>query len=115
MAISLTEEAANKVKEIMAAQNMSESYLRVGFRGSCSGPVYSFSLDEETDLEDELIIQDGIKIVHKKNVTELLAAVTVDFKQTEERSGFVFNNPLQVVSSCSDGGGGCCGGGGCGS
>lgn len=111
MAIKLTEKAIGQIKEIMVSQNMSldTTGVRVGIRGkSCSGPVYAFGLDEESNPEvDEISVQDGLKVVHSKEFTTDLGNVIVDFKAESNNSGFTFTNPLQVLS-----GGGCCGGGG---
>jgi iron-sulfur cluster assembly accessory protein len=116
MALKLTDNAIRQIKEVIASQNMSLDLtnVRVGIRGkSCSGPVYAFGLDEEVDLEqDEVSIQDGVKVVHHKQFTDDLNNVTVDFKEVEDRRGFTFSNPLQVLGGCGTGG---CGSGGCGS
>jgi len=118
MALKLTDKAVGQIKEIIASQNMSldTTNVRVGIRGkSCSGPVYAFGLDEETDPEhDELIVQDGVKIVHHKQFADDLSGVTIDFKEADDKRGFTFSNPLQVLGGCSSGGCGS-GGGGCGS
>jgi iron-sulfur cluster assembly protein len=119
MALKLTDKAVGQIKEIIASQNMSldTTNVRVGIRGkSCSGPVYAFGLDEETDPEhDELIVQDGVKIVHHKQFADDLSGVTIDFKEADDKRGFTFSNPLQVLGGCSSGGGCGSGGGGCGS
>lgn len=114
MALKLTDKAVGQIKEIIASQNMSldTTNVRVGIRGkSCSGPAYAFGLDEETDPEfDELIVQDGVKVVHHKQFVDDLNNVTIDFKESDGQRGFTFSNPLQVLGGCSGGG---CGSGGC--
>jgi iron-sulfur cluster assembly accessory protein len=113
----LTEKAVEKIKAILAEQNMplDKTYVRVGIRGkSCSGTVYSFSLDEEYDtFYDDVISQDGLNLVHNKQFAEDLATIEIDYKETEDKKGFVFDdkNPLKVMSGGCGGGG--CGGGGC--
>jgi len=115
MAIKLTDSAISQIKEVMETQGMSleTTNVRVGIRGkSCSGPVYAFGLDDESDPDvDEISLQDGIKVVHGKQFTSDFENIIVDFKEADGNRGFTFTNPLQVLSS----GGGCCGGGGCGS
>lgn len=112
MTIKLTDSAIVQIKEVIASQNISldATNVRVGIQGkSCSGPVYAFGLDENSNLEqDELILQDGVQIVYDKRFTNDLNGITIDFKNTENQSGFTFSNPLQVLGE-----GGCCGGGGC--
>lgn len=115
-AINLTDSAINQIKEVVAGQEMSldETFVRVGIRGrSCSGLVYAFGFDEASDPEsDELILQDGVKIVYSKQFSEDLKGVSIDFKEVDGKRGFTFSNPLQVLGGCGSGG---CGTGGCGS
>jgi len=114
MAIKLTEKAVSKIKEIITTQDMplDKTCVRVGIRGqSCSGPAYAFGLDEEYDtVYDEVIEQDGLKVVHNKQYEEALQFVEVDYHETEEKKGFTFKdaNPMKLL-------GGGCGSGGCGS
>jgi len=117
MALKLTDKAIVQIKEIIATQNMSleTTAVRVGIRGkSCSGSVYAFGLDEEEiDPEyNELQVQDGLKIVYNKEFEDDLKNVTVDLKEAEDKRGFTFTNPLQVLSG-GCGSGGCGSGGGC--
>ena len=118
MAIKLTEKAVSKIKEIIASQDMpaETTVVRVGIRGqSCSGPAYAFGLDEQYDtVLDEVIDQDGLKVVHSKQYEDVLQFVEVDFHETEEKKGFTFKdtNPMKLLSGgCGSGG---CGSGGCG-
>lgn len=114
MSIKLTVDAISQIKEVMESQGvpLETTNVRIGVRGkSCSGTVYAFGLDDEADPEvDEISVQDGLKVVHGKQFTSDLDKVTVDFKEVDGKRGFIFSNPLQVLSSE----GGCCGGG-CGS
>lgn len=113
--LKLTEKAVSKIKEIITAQEMplDTTCVRVGIRGqSCSGPAYAFGLDEEYDtFYDDVIEQDGLKVVHNKAYADPLQFVLVDYHETEEKQGFTFKdtNPLKVMS----GGCGSCGSGGC--
>jgi len=116
MAIKLSEKAVSKIKEIIASQEMpAETVVRVGIRGqSCSGPAYAFGLDEEYDTTyDDVINQDGLKVVHNKAYGEPLQFVEVDYHETEEKKGFTFKdtNPMKLLAGgCGTGG---CGSGGC--
>lgn len=117
MAIKLTETAVSKIKEIIIAQNMPSdtTCVRVGIRGqSCSGPAYSFGLDEEYDtFYDEVVEQDGLRVVHSKQIVDALQFVEVDYHETEEKKGFTFKdtNPMKLLAGgCGTGG---CSSGGC--
>jgi iron-sulfur cluster assembly accessory protein len=110
--MKLTEKAVVQIKQVMNEQNfdLDKTYIRVGILGqSCSGTVYSLSLDDSFDeIQDDLLNQDDVKIVNNKEITESLSPVVIDFKDEENKKGFIFINPLQVVT-------GGCGSGGCGS
>ena len=112
--MKLTETAVKEINNIMANANVQASYLRVGIAGMrCSGPVYSFNLDEEyNESEDDLIEQDGLKIINEKTFTQALEPVVIDYAEIGDRRGFTFSNPLAVLGGCSSGG---CSSGGCGS
>lgn len=114
--LKLTEKAIAQIKQIMNEQkfDMEKTYIRVGILGqNCSGTVYSFYLDDSfNESVDDLISQDEIKVVFGKDSTEQLAPVTIDYKEENDKKGFVFSNPLQVLTGgCSSGG---CSGGTCG-
>lgn len=106
MGAKLTDNAIVKIKEILAQQEMSPdtTMVRVGVRGrSCSGPVYSFNLDEDYDTSlDELVHQDGLKLVYSKEFVDDLTYIEVDYKETDDKRGFVFEdkNPLKMLGSC---------------
>lgn len=112
--MKITENAAKEIHKILTAADKSSenTYLRVGIAGSrCSGPVYSFNLDQEFNTdEDDLVEQEGLKIVNEKVFSQPLESVVIDYVEIEGRKGFTFSNPLAVLGGCSSGG---CGSGGC--
>lgn len=127
--VELTESAVKEIKQIMEAQSMSPdvTYVRVGVAGGgCSGFQYAFNLDEIYNEEkDNLLEQDGLKIVVDKRSSLYLEGTIVNWVEDLNRRGFDFKNP-NAVRSC-----GCnksfnvgepdpdpaagCGGGSCGS
>lgn len=102
MSVKLTESALQQVKAVI---NQERPFLRIGIRGqSCSGPVYSFGLEKETNSSDEIFVQDGVTIIHEKKFSEELKSIVVDYKEVEDKKGFVFINPLQIAcNSCCSG------------
>jgi iron-sulfur cluster assembly accessory protein len=114
--MKMTEKAVVEIKKILESAEK-ETYLRVGIAGmSCKGPAYSFSLDEEYSLEEDILMeQDGLKMVHKKVFSESLDPIVIDYAEIGDRRGFTLTNPLAVVGGCCGGssGGGGCGSGGC--
>lgn len=107
MNLKLSEAAVNKIKSIFTEQNVSSetTYLRVGIKGhSCSGPVYAFYLDEEYAQEDdELILQNEIKIICDKEYVSEFSGITINYHEKDGKTGFSFDNPLKVVSGCCGG------------
>lgn len=107
MNLKLSPESVAKIKSVFVEQNVSfdKIYLRVGIQGSsCSGPVYAFYLDEEYNPDDDyLLIQDEIKIICDKNYISEFSGITINYHNTESKTGFSFDNPLKVVSGCCGG------------
>lgn len=107
--IKMTETALAKIKQVMGDQGMpaDKTYVRVGVRGqSCSGPVFAFGLDDEVNLElDDVLVQDGVNLVHEKQFAEVLEHVEIDFRQSPDgRQGFTFKNTnplnLPITGGC---------------
>ena len=110
MAITLTEAAATKVKEIIDQQvdgekmNREKVYLRVGVRGGgCSGFQYGLDLiDEDVNDSYEQFDQHGVKLVIDPKSYLYLNGATIDYVETVMQSGFTFNNP-NASSTCGCG------------
>ena len=106
MSISLTELAANKIKEIIKEQSLPDGLtkLRVAVKGGgCSGFSYMLDLTEEAKSEsDEEIDSQGIKILVDNKSLLYLNGTEIDFRDEVMASGFVFKNP-NATSSCGCG------------
>src|SRR5947209_20545164 len=101
--ITLTANAAAKVKEIMAQQNPVPTGLRVGVvGGGCSGFSYSMSFENASGLMDKVFDMDGLKVYVDATSLTYLNGCTVDYIETLEGAGFKFDNP-QVKSTCGCG------------
>ena len=101
--IDLTEAAANEVKRLIATQNLTNHYLRVGVQGGgCSGLVYSLHLDDETHETDRVFDVKEVKIVVDAKSAMYLAGTRIDFIQSMTGGGFKFNNP-NTSPSCGCG------------
>ncbi len=101
--LSLTEKAAEKVKEIQAAENIEASYglrLRV-VGGGCSGFAYDLYFDQVTEM-DRTFDSHGVKLVVDQMSLQYLAGTTVDYVEGLQGAGFKFNNP-NVKSTCGCG------------
>ena len=107
MAITLTETAANEIKQILESQNQGQdTYLRMGVAGGgCSGLQYSLGLDTEFDPSvDTCFDQHGVKLVTKKMFALHLDGTTIDFKDGPMGRGFAIDNP-NYQSGCPGCGG----------
>jgi iron-sulfur cluster assembly accessory protein len=92
--ISLTETAADKVKELLAEEGRQDIALRVAVQpGGCSGLRYAMYLDDQVSERDSTAEHFGVKLVIDKMSAPYLSDATVDFVDSLERSGFTIDNP----------------------
>jgi iron-sulfur cluster assembly accessory protein len=100
--LSVTETAAEKIKQLMAEET-DVSVLRVAIQGGgCSGFQYGLGFDRsavEGDLELEA---HGVQVVVDPFSAPYLHGAEIDYVDTIEQSGFAINNP-NAVSSCGCG------------
>ena len=105
MALTITESAADKVREIRDQQKIEdELFLRVGIAaGGCSGFSYALTFDKEFDeKKDSKYEQHGVEFIVDKKSALYLDGTTVDFYNGLEKQGFTFNNP-NAVKTCGCG------------
>ncbi len=94
--IQLTAKAISAVKLAIEEEGMeSSTALRVAVvGGGCSGYSYALDfLDEEPDEEDMELKFEGLSVVMDPHSAELLNGVEIDYIETLQKKGFVFNNP----------------------
>lgn len=111
--ITITELAAQKIKEVLKAQNKEGSLLRLYLAGvGCGGPNFGIALEESKTDEDILDEEYGISVVIEKKLTDYLEGAVIDFVESSNGSGFEIRAPKATGGSCSDS---CCSscGGGC--
>jgi iron-sulfur cluster assembly accessory protein len=101
--VSLTPQAAGKVREIMASQNPLPAGLRIGVAGGgCSGFQYSMSFENQAGMMDKVFNFDGLKVFVDATSLMYLNGCVVDYVETLEAAGFKFENP-NVKSTCGCG------------
>jgi iron-sulfur cluster assembly accessory protein len=101
--IQLTENAAGKVKELLAEEGRTDIALRVAVQpGGCSGLRYAMYLDDQQSEKDVAEEQFGVRIVLDKMSVPYLSEATIDFVDTLEASGFTIDNPV-AQGSCACG------------
>jgi iron-sulfur cluster assembly protein len=102
MAVSLTERAAGKVRELMAESPGSE-WLRLGIRGGgCSGMSYFMDLVPSPGESDRTWELSGIKVCIDRKSYLFLNGIELDYDADLVRSGFRWENP-QARRTCSCG------------
>ena len=94
-AVTLTDAAAERVKEIMAAKGA--GFLRVGGKnGGCAGMEYAMEYAEAPAQFDEVVEDQGVTILIDAKAVLFLLGATIDYEVTTLHSKFVFRNPNQT-------------------
>ena len=103
--ISLTDAAAQRIREIMAqsAGGAPALGLRVGVKkGGCAGMEYTFEIARAVGKGDEVVTEKDATVIVDAKAVLFLLGTELDFKTDRFSSTFVFNNPNQV-SACGCG------------
>lgn len=96
-AVSLTEAAADRVRDIMAKAEKAYVGLRVGVKnGGCAGQEYTFAYAETVEPLDEVVEDKGVTILIDPKAILFLIGSEIDYETTKLASKFVFRNPNQT-------------------
>ena len=102
-AMSLTEAAAERVRQIIAKFDQPVLGLRVGVKnGGCAGMEYTMEWATEQKPFDEVIEEKGVKVLIDPKAILFLLGTEMDYQTSTLKSGFTFNNPNQT-SACGCG------------
>ncbi len=100
--ISMTDKAADRVREIVAARDNAQG-IRVGIKkGGCAGMEYTVDLVTEPKASDDHIEREGAHVWVAPEAALYLLGTEMDFEVTQLRTGFTFRNPNQS-SACGCG------------
>ena len=95
--MTLTEAAAERVREIMADADKAYVGLRVGVKnGGCAGQEYTFAYAEEIAPMEEVVEDKGVTILIEPKAILFLIGSEIDYETTKLSSKFVFRNPNQT-------------------
>ena len=95
--ITLSDRAANRVKEIMAKAKESIIGVRIGVSsGGCAGMSYVMEYAKKANPNDEIIEDKGVKVLIDPKAIMYLLGTEMDYKKEELSSSFVFNNPNET-------------------
>ncbi|HWW10983.1 MAG TPA: iron-sulfur cluster assembly accessory protein [Brevundimonas sp.] len=96
-AISLTDAAAARVKDLMASAEGSVVGLRVGIKnGGCAGQEYTFAFADSIQPLDEVVEDKGATVLIEGKAVLYLIGSELDFETSKLASKFVFRNPNQT-------------------
>ncbi len=94
--ISLSENAANRIKEIMSNDKNSLG-VRVGVKsGGCAGMSYIMEYAKSINPNDEVIEDKGVKVFIDSGAIMYLLGTEMDYKKEQFSSSFVFKNPNET-------------------
>jgi iron-sulfur cluster assembly protein len=95
--ITLSDRAADRVKEIMANTKDSFIGVRVGVAsGGCAGMSYVMEYAKKANPNDEIIEDKGVKVLIDPKAVMYLLGTEMDYKKEELSSTFVFKNPNET-------------------
>jgi iron-sulfur cluster assembly protein len=101
--ISLTERAADRVRELIGANERPLIGVRVGVKNAgCAGMAYTLDPVETPNPTDDLVSEHGVSVYVDPKAVLFLLGAKMDYEVTKLRSGFTFQNPNEV-SSCGCG------------
>ena len=95
--VSLTDRAAERVREIMAKAETPYAGLRVGVKnGGCAGQEYLLEYAEAANPLDEVIEDKGVTILVDPKAVLFLIGSEIDYEVSKLSAKFVFRNPNET-------------------
>lgn len=92
--INISNTAKDRLLYLLDKENSNNQFVRVGVEsGGCSGLSYKLDFDNTKKDDDELIEDNGIKLLVNKKSYLYLVGTTLEFSDGLNGKGFVFNNP----------------------
>lgn len=120
--ITISEVAADKIKEILNVEGVPDHALRVtASGGGCCGPQYEIMIDDKAGDGDVIVEKNGARLFVDEETSKKLDGAELGFISDERGEGFVLGFPNGMPGgSCGCGeeskpqSSGGCGSGGCG-
>lgn len=96
-AITLTEAAAARMKEILDGSEGKYVGVRIGVKnGGCAGMEYTMEYAVEQNPLDEVVEDQGVKILIDPKAILFLLGTKMDYATDKFASGFRFLNPNET-------------------
>ncbi|MBT5295656.1 MAG: iron-sulfur cluster assembly accessory protein [Octadecabacter sp.] len=100
-AVSITEKAATQIAKLMVKDDTQG--LRIGVKkGGCAGMEYTMEYVSEVDPMDEVVEQDGARVMIAPMAQMFLFGTEIDYEINLLEAGFKFRNP-NVTDACGCG------------
>jgi len=93
MTIQITSAARERMRKFLAA-HPGAAGVRFGVRKTgCSGYAYEVEIAEHVAANDDVLEQDGVRLVVDRKSLPLLDGTEIDFARQGLNASFVFRNP----------------------
>ncbi|MGR3504187.1 HesB/IscA family protein [Pseudaestuariivita sp.] len=100
-AVTLTPAAVAQITKLMAKGG--HTGLKIGLKkGGCAGMEYTMDYVDEVSANDEVIEQDGARVLIAPTAQMFLFGTEIDYETALLESGFKFRNP-NVEDACGCG------------
>lgn len=95
--VTLSERAAERVREIMGKAEKPYAGLRVGVKnGGCAGQEYVLEYAEAANPMDEIVEDKGVTILIEPKAVLFLIGTEIDYEVSKLAAKFVFRNPNET-------------------
>ncbi len=95
--VTLTDAAANRVKDIIAKADRPIVGVRVGVKnGGCAGQEYLLEYAEAASPLDEVVEDQGVRILIDPKAVLFLIGTEIDYETSRLAARFVFRNPNET-------------------
>ena len=95
--IKLSNNAAERIKQIMSKADNSAIGVRVGVKsGGCAGMSYVMEYAKEIKPNEEVIEEKGVKVFIDPKAIIYLLGTEMDYKKEKFSSQFIFKNPNET-------------------
>ncbi|TAJ73570.1 MAG: iron-sulfur cluster assembly accessory protein [Phenylobacterium sp.] len=95
--VTLSEAAAQRVREIMGKAAKPYAGLRVGVKnGGCAGQEYVLEYADKAGPLDEVVEDKGVTILVEPKAVLFLIGTEIDYEVTKLAAKFVFRNPNET-------------------
>src|SRR5579875_398888 len=101
--VTITDEALGQLRTLLEQEGNPDLGLRLFVSGGgCSGLQYGMAFDDETRPGDEIVEQDGVKIIVDDFSAPHVRGSEIDYVDSLMGAGFTVHNP-NAVRSCACG------------